>query len=73
MPVVLAGGVSEVTRGGDKFFLPENENAYVPQGTKHRLRNFGEQTLELIDVQVVDCLGNDDCVLFIDLYGRDET
>ena len=36
----------------------------------HRLHNPGEETLELIEVQVGDYLGEDDIVRFEDTYGR---
>ncbi|MCY3795686.1 MAG: mannose-1-phosphate guanylyltransferase/mannose-6-phosphate isomerase [Gammaproteobacteria bacterium] len=67
---VVVRGVAEVTRSEETWVLRENESAYIPQGVKHRLRNFGERTLELIEIQVGDYLGEDDIVRFDDLYGR---
>ena len=67
---VVVRGVAEVTRDEETFVLRENESAYIPQGAKHRLRNFDERTLELIEIQVGDYLGEDDIVRFDDQYGR---
>lgn len=69
---VVVRGVAEITRGEETFSLSENQSTYIPQGTKHRLRNPADQTLELIEIQVGDYLGEDDIVRFDDLYGRGE-
>ena len=68
---VVVRGVAEVTCGEETFTLSENQSTYIPQGTKHRLRNPGDQTLEIIEVQVGDYLGEDDIVRFDDQYGRE--
>jgi len=67
---VVVRGVAEVTCGEETFSLRENESTYIPQGAKHRLRNAGEQILELVEIQVGDYLGEDDIVRFDDQYGR---
>ena len=69
---VVVRGVAEITRGEETLTLFENQSTYIPQGTKHRLRNPSDQTLELIEIQVGDYLGEDDIVRFDDLYGRGE-
>ncbi|MCZ6643046.1 MAG: cupin domain-containing protein, partial [Gammaproteobacteria bacterium] len=67
---VVVRGTAEVTRGEEIFTLGENESTYIPLATKHRLRNPGKLTLELIEVQVGAYLGEDDIVRFEDIYGR---
>ncbi|MCY4344618.1 MAG: mannose-1-phosphate guanylyltransferase/mannose-6-phosphate isomerase [Gammaproteobacteria bacterium] len=67
---VVVRGVAEVTRGEETFALRENQSAYIPRGVRHRLRNAADATLELIEVQVGDYLGEDDIVRFEDQYGR---
>ena len=67
---VVVRGTAEVTRGEETFTLGENESTYIPLATKHRLRNPGKLTLELIEVQVGAYLGEDDIVRFEDIYGR---
>jgi mannose-1-phosphate guanylyltransferase/mannose-6-phosphate isomerase len=68
---VVVQGVAEVTRDGDVFTLKANQSTYIPQGTKHRLRNPGRETLHIVEVQSGDYLGEDDIERFEDLYGRD--
>lgn len=67
---VVVRGEAEVTRGEEVFTLHEDESTYIPQETKHRLRNRGTQPLEIIEVQSGAYLGEDDIVRFEDNYGR---
>ena len=67
---VVVRGAAEVTRGEETFTLDENESVYIPKGAKHRLRNAGERTLEVIEIQVGAYLGEDDIVRFDDQYER---
>ena len=67
---VVVNGVATVQRGGDLFHLRENESTYVPKGTIHRLRNDGEQPLEVVEVQVGSYLGEDDIQRYQDDYDR---
>ena len=67
---VAVRGVAEVTRGDRTITLDENESVFIPKGVIHRLHNPGEETLELIEVQVGDYLGEDDIVRFEDASGR---
>ena len=67
---MVVRGTAEVTRGEETFTLGENESTYIPLGVKHRLRNPGKLTLEVIEVQVGAYLGEDDIVRFDDVYGR---
>ena len=48
----------------------ENEAAYLPIGSVHRLANPGKIDLEMIEVQVGSYTGEDDIVRFEDVYGR---
>jgi mannose-1-phosphate guanylyltransferase/mannose-6-phosphate isomerase len=67
---VVVRGVAEVTLGDRVFRLGEDESAYVPVGTPHRLANLGTTPLEIIEVQSGDYLGEDDIVRLEDRYGR---
>ena len=59
-----------MTRAGETFELHKNESTFIPIETKHRLQNFTEEMLEIIEVQSGDYLGEDDIVRFEDIYGR---
>ena len=69
---VVVTGTAKVTRGDEQFLLSENQSAYIPLGTMHRLENPGVVPLEIIEVQSGAYLGEDDIVRFQDNYHRDE-
>ena len=67
---VVVRGTAIVQCGEDHRLLHENQSIYIPVGTEHRLENPGKLTLELIEVQSGDYLGEDDIVRLSDNYGR---
>lgn len=67
---VVVSGVAEVTCSEKTSQLQANESTYIPKGEIHRLRNPGEQPLEIIEVQSGSYLGEDDIVRLEDQYGR---
>ena len=52
--------------------LKEGDSTYIPVGVRHMLENKTDTTLEVIEVQIGDYLGEDDIVRFDDRYGRAE-
>lgn len=67
---VVVRGTARVYRGEESFLLSEDQSAYIPLGTVHRLENPGVIPLELIEVQTGSYLGEDDIVRYEDTYGR---
>ena len=67
---VVVRGTAEVTVDERVMLLHENEAAYIPLGSVHRLNNPGRINLELIEVQVGSYTGEDDIVRVEDVYGR---
>ena len=67
---VVVRGTAEVTVEDEVTLRHENEAAYLPIGSLHRLANPGKIPLELIEVQVGSYTGEDDIVRFEDRYGR---
>ncbi len=67
---VVVRGTAEVTVGAEARIVHENESAYIPIGSIHRLANPGKIPLELIEVQAGSYLGEDDIVRLNDEYGR---
>ena len=67
---VVVSGIALVEIDGKEKILQENESAFVPLSTKHRLSNPGNKDLILIEVQAGNYLGEDDIVRFEDKYGR---
>lgn len=68
---VVLSGEGEVTRGEETFILKRDQSTYIPNKTKHRLKNIGKNTLELIEVQVGDYLSEADIYRYQDAYGRE--
>ncbi len=67
---VVVRGTAKVTIGDTEVFVHENESAYVPKSTLHRLENPGKVPLEIIEVQNGEYVGEDDIVRVKDVYGR---
>jgi mannose-1-phosphate guanylyltransferase/mannose-6-phosphate isomerase len=67
---VVIKGVAEIICNDKKITLKVNESTYIPLGVTHRLSNPGKDTLEIIEVQSGNYLGEDDIERFNDNYGR---
>jgi mannose-1-phosphate guanylyltransferase/mannose-6-phosphate isomerase len=67
---VVVKGTAKVLIGEQDIFIHENESAYVPKSTPHRLENPGKVSLEIIEVQNGEYVGEDDIERFDDVYGR---
>jgi mannose-1-phosphate guanylyltransferase/mannose-6-phosphate isomerase len=70
---IVVRGTAKVTIGESNIFVHENESAYVPKSTLHRLENPGKLPLEIIEVQNGEYTGEDDIVRVNDVYGRAES
>ena len=68
---VVVRGIAEVTVGDTISTLEANQSAYIPLGERHRLRNPGDNDLEIIEVQTGSYLGEDDIIRYDDVYARD--
>jgi mannose-1-phosphate guanylyltransferase len=67
---VVVKGVALVTCGKRTFKLKENQSTYIPRGEIHRLENCETETLEIIEVQTGEYLGEDDIIRLEDDYKR---
>lgn len=67
---VIVKGTAEVTINDKTELFTENQSAYVPLGSRHRLKNPGIIPLELIEIQTGSYLGEEDIKRFHDVYGR---
>lgn len=68
---VVIKGKAKVTIGDVETFVHENESAYIPKSTLHRLENPGKVPLEIIEVQNGEYVGEDDIERIDDAYGRE--
>jgi mannose-6-phosphate isomerase-like protein (cupin superfamily) len=50
--------------------LYAGESVVIDQKEKHRVQNFGNDPLEIIEIQTGTYFGEDDIVRFEDMYGR---
>ena len=66
----VVAGEATVTIGDAVRNLGRGEAVDIRQGDVHRLENFGETDVELIEVQFGDYLGEDDIVRYDDAYSR---
>jgi mannose-1-phosphate guanylyltransferase/mannose-6-phosphate isomerase len=69
---VVVCGTAKITIDEKEIIIHENESAYVPKTTIHRLENPGKIPLEMIEVQNGEYVGEDDIVRYDDIYGRHE-
>ena len=67
---IVVKGTALVEIDDNKKILKQNESAFIPVSTKHRLSNPGNENLILIEVQTGSYLGEDDIIRFEDNYGR---
>ena len=67
---VVVEGTARVTIGDDVQMLTENQSAYIPLGTVHRLENPGRLPMVLVEVQTGAYVGEDDIIRYGDIYAR---
>ena len=67
---VVVSGTAEIELNGETKLLRQGESTFVRSGMKHRLKNPGIISLEVIEVQLGEYLEEDDIVRFNDDYGR---
>jgi mannose-1-phosphate guanylyltransferase / mannose-6-phosphate isomerase len=67
---VVVSGTALVTIDEKQHVVHEGESIFVPKSSVHRIENPGKVTLEIIEVQVGEYLGEDDILRFEDIYGR---
>lgn len=67
---VVVTGTAKATIGAREILIHENESAYVPKSTLHKLENPGRVPLEIIEVQNGEYVQEDDIVRIDDAYGR---
>jgi len=67
---IVVSGVAEVTIGEELKLISENQSVYIPLGAIHRMRNPGEDPMELIEVQTGTYFGEDDIFRYDDAYSR---
>ncbi len=67
---VVVRGTAKVILEDREILLRPGESTFIPAGVRHRLENPGRVTLEVIETQIGEYLGEDDIVRFQDDFGR---
>jgi mannose-1-phosphate guanylyltransferase/mannose-6-phosphate isomerase len=67
---VVVGGIADIVNDDQEMRLTANQSTYIPQRTRHRLSNAGQEPLYVIEVQSGSYLGEDDIIRFDDIYQR---
>ena len=68
---VVARGTAKVMVGEEEQTLGRGQSMFVPRNTHHRIENISSvESLEIIEVQTGDYLGEDDIVRVEDDFGR---
>lgn len=63
-------GTATVTRDNEILKLQKNNTVFIPVNAKHRLENFTDNEMAIIELQLGDYLGEDDIIRYNDVYGR---
>ncbi len=66
----IVSGLATVTVGESICKLSRSQSIDIPKGAKHRLENHDQDTVEVIEVQFGDYLGEDDIIRYEDVYNR---
>lgn len=68
---IIVKGEAMVVLGDDTLYRKQNDAIYIPEKTKHRIKNTSkENELIFIEVQTGDKLDENDIIRFEDNYGR---
>lgn len=67
---IVVNGTAKVSLDDMEVDLRSRESIFIKSGLKHSLENPGKDILEVIEVQLGDCLEEDDTVRFSDDVGR---
>jgi len=67
----IVRGRAQVTVGEQTIILGAGQSIDIPKGSVHRIKNPGEVSLVLIEVQMGNYFGEDDIIRLEDDYGRD--
>jgi len=67
---MITQGKPKITLNKDKFFKKENETIFIPNGSIHRIENYFNKPVKIIEVQLGSILKESDIIRYQDIYGR---
>jgi len=66
----IIAGRPKITINKSKFFKGPNQTAFIPKGAIHRIENFFNKPVQIVEVQTGSILKESDIVRYKDIYGR---
>ena len=66
----IVSGRPKITINNKKLFKNINESTFIPQGAIHRIENFFNKPVRIIEVQTGPILKETDIIRYKDIYGR---
>ena len=66
----VVSGRPKITINNKKLFKNINESIFIPQGAIHRIENFFNKPVRIIEVQTGPILKETDIITYKDIYGR---
>ena len=66
----ITQGKATVTLGDQIIDLFPGESISINANEKHRVQNFGDEVVEILEIQTGSYFGEDDIIRFEDIYGR---
>jgi len=67
---IMVSGEAVVTLNEKEIPVRAGDHIYIPVGTKHRIKNASQRTIEFVEVQTGEYFGEDDIIRYTDDYGR---
>ena len=67
---MITQGKPKITLNNNKFFKNKNETIFIPSGSIHRIENYYNKPVKIIEVQLGSILKESDIVRYQDIYGR---
>ena len=66
----IISGKPKITINNNFFFRKADETAFIPKGSIHRIENFYQKPVKIMEVQIGQILKESDIIRYKDIYGR---
>ena len=66
----IISGKPKITVNNKSFFRVKNQTVFIPKGAIHRIENFYNKDVKIIEIQTGLILKETDIKRFKDIYGR---
>jgi len=67
---MITQGKPKITINKNTFFKKETESVFIPTGAIHRIENFFDKPVKIIEIQTGSILRETDIIRYKDVYGR---